>query len=536
MTQDLTLQGVPYALLHDGWWLSETGEPAKLPETPLPPSPPLPGAGTGWPMIRRVAAVALLLLVSLADFLFWHQRPGISIALFGLAAMAAVWVIARKDRTGGGGFLALAIALLSVLPVIERAQPLSVMFLVGGLLAFTTHAFLGPAASLPMLTHATLRLAAHLPWFSAWSLAQTARNLTARNLTARNLTARSLTARKDATSLFDRARHAWSMPLLVGLIFVWLFAAANPVIDQWLTRIFAGPWLSASAIKRILFWSTLDYLLWPLLSCPAIRPRLAVAPNARPVRPARALAGINPASVANSLVLFNLIFAVQTLLDLAYLWSGATLPTGMTHAEYAHRGAYPLIATALLAGAFALVSRPFTDGNQHLRALLALWIGQNLLLVISSLYRLDLYIDSYGLTYLRVAAAIWMGLVAAGLVLTFWQLWRGRSNGWLLARCLTLAVLSLYACTFVNFARIIAQTNLELYHQGSTADLDVPYLCSLDASAAGAIRDFGNETVKNLCVGLPVIEGPIVLGWRDWGFRSWRVQRYLKATQTAVTP
>ncbi len=414
--QNLTLQGVPYSRLHDGWWLSETGEPAELPETPRPSSPPLPVAGTGWPMIRRVAAIALLLLVSLADFLFCHQRPGISIAFFGLAAMAAVWVIARKDRTGGGGFLALAIALLSVLPVIERAQPLSVMFLVGGLLAFTTHAFLGPAASLRVLTHATLRLAAHLPWFSAWSLAQTARNLTARSLTAR-----SLTARKDAASLFDRARHAWSMPLLVGLIFVWLFAAANPVIDQWLTRIFAGTWLSASAIKRILFWSTLACLLWPLLSCPAIRPRLAFPANARPFRPARALAGVNPASVANSLVLFNLIFAVQTLLDLTYLWSGATLPAGMTHAEYAHRGAHPLVATALLAGAFALISRPFTDGNRHLRGLLALWIGQNVLLVLSSLYRLDLYIDTYGLTY------------------------------------------------------------LELYRQGSTPDLDVLYLCSLGA-------------------------------------------------------
>ena len=81
-------------------------------------------------------------------------------------------------------------------------------------------------------------------------------------------------------------------------------------------------------------------------------------------------------------MLFNLIFAVQTLLDLTYLWNGADLPSGMTHAEYAHRGAYPLVVTVLLAGAFALISRPFTDGNRPLRVLLALWIGQNVMLVI----------------------------------------------------------------------------------------------------------------------------------------------------------
>ena len=57
-----------------------------------------------------------------------------------------------------------------------------------------------------------------------------------------------------------------------------------------------------------------------------------------------------------SLVAFNLIFALQNGLDLAFLWSGAPLPGDLTLAGYAHRGAYPLIATALLAGLFVLVT------------------------------------------------------------------------------------------------------------------------------------------------------------------------------------
>ena len=58
--------------------------------------------------------------------------------------------------------------------------------------------------------------------------------------------------------------------------------------------------------------------------------------------------------MTRSLILFNALFAVQTVLDLIYLWGGASLPDGMSHAEYAHRGAYPLVATALLAAAFVL--------------------------------------------------------------------------------------------------------------------------------------------------------------------------------------
>jgi hypothetical protein len=45
-----------------------------------------------------------------------------------------------------------------------------------------------------------------------------------------------------------------------------------------------------------------------------------------------------------------------------YLWGSATLPDGLTYADYAHRGAYPLIVTALLAGWFAIVAtKPGTE-------------------------------------------------------------------------------------------------------------------------------------------------------------------------------
>ena len=47
---------------------------------------------------------------------------------------------------------------------------------------------------------------------------------------------------------------------------------------------------------------------------------------------------------------------MQTGLDLAYLWGGLALPDGMSHAEYAHRGAYPLVVTALLAAGFVLIA------------------------------------------------------------------------------------------------------------------------------------------------------------------------------------
>ena len=60
-----------------------------------------------------------------------------------------------------------------------------------------------------------------------------------------------------------------------------------------------------------------------------------------------------------------MLFAVQTNLDVTFLWGNAALPADITYAAYAHRGAYPLILTALLAAGFVLVAmRPGGPAEQ----------------------------------------------------------------------------------------------------------------------------------------------------------------------------
>ena len=101
-----------------------------------------------------------------------------------------------------------------------------------------------------------------------------------------------------------------------------------------------------------------------------------------------------------------------------------------------------------------------TAADRPIRKLVYLWIAQNVVLVISSILRLDLYIGIYSLTYWRVAAFVWMGLVAVGLVLIMARIMLRQSNEWLLgANLLTLSA-TLYACCFINFAAMIAKQRL----------------------------------------------------------------------------
>ena len=178
-------------------------------------------------------------------------------------------------------------------------------------------------------------------------------------------------------------------------------------------------------------------------------------------------------AMSRSLILFNALFALQSGLDLVYLWGGATLPDGMSHAEYAHRGAYPLIVTALLAAGFVLIAmRPGGPAEQSrlIRPLVLAWIGQNVLLVISSIFRLDLYVAAFSLTYLRLAAFIWMGLVAAGLLLILVQIMLRKPISWLITANAATLALVLYGCCFINAPRIIAAYNLAHSREATAQD------------------------------------------------------------------
>jgi hypothetical protein len=160
----------------------------------------------------------------------------------------------------------------------------------------------------------------------------------------------------------------------------------------------------------------------------------------------------------------------------------------MTYPSWAHRGAYPFVATAFLAGLFALISRPYTEGKPILRWMLGLWLGQNMLVMVSALYRLDLNIGAYRLPYLRLRAGIWMVIVALGLALTASQVWQRLSDIWLLQRISVMVLTLLYACAFVKFADVIARCNLSMNAQETERyRLDIKYLCNLGLTCAGAI-------------------------------------------------
>ncbi len=412
-------------------------------------------------------------LVGLADILFYDQPIGWTLGLFGVLLLIAMQLHqVTTSRSRLHAITSCAAAGL-VLALIETPSSLAVAMCGSSFIALSLLTKLTNLDDARVILRSVLRY-----MFTGWA------RLYRDGIMMSYIGKRRRKGKPRSQSIVRN----WALPLGMSLIFVLLFAQANPIIMHWADAIDLRYLWNYFSVWRLLFWVSVACICWALIR-PKFKRRVPAPLSATKQSFTLTNLLFNERSIFLSLVVFNGLFLVQNAMDIAFLWTGAALPDGMTHAQYAHQGAYPLIITALLAAAFVLIAlKPGSVGEQmaSIRALVYAWVGQNILLVFSSIIRLMDYIEIYSLTYLRVSALIWMLLVALGLALIVARIYFAKSNRWLInTNCLTLYA-TLYLCCFINFGSIIAEYNVKHCREitGSGANLDVYYLHNRIGSAA----------------------------------------------------
>ena len=470
-----------------------------------------------------------MLVAATADWLFLRHPVGISVALF-ICIFVTVVAVAHRTLVPGRTLLtSVGVLGASLLPIVMNFSLLSLLVGLAGasflLLAATGHVSFDLLDGLMKI----IRLIFGGPVQMIF-----------------DLTRASAMLKRSDTPVFGRNQIvAWGTTLGLGTVFLILFSAANPLISKWISEIDILWALGQLDYVRLLFWCVCMALAWPFL-----RSRLGTIAFRKPktrkaVTPQKDRRAdlIQSGQVVWPLAVFNLLFLVQTWLDLTYLWAGVDLPSDFTYAEYAHRGTYPLVLSSLLAAAFILVvvrTNSAAERSPIVRMLVNTWMAQSVFLVFSSMRRLALYMDVYSLTYWRLFALVGMLLIAVGLISILARIWLHRSNGWLVTVNSAVAVLTFYIFSLVNIPGAVADYNVGHSHQltGNGVRLDRTYLCSLGPEALPAIDKFeaGGESKKHFipCRSRLVLRHKAQMSnWRGWSFYGWRLSKYLESKDRA---
>ncbi|NGO07272.1 DUF4173 domain-containing protein [Streptomyces sp. HC44] len=196
------------------------------------------------------------------------------------------------------------------------------------------------------------------------------------------------------------------------------------------------------------------------------------------------------------LIVLVVLFAAFNAVQLAVLFGGydAVLEkTGQTYAEYARQGFWQLLLVTLLTLlviVFALRWAP-RDGARD-RTLVRVVLGTlcvlALVVVASAVRRMDMYVEAYGLTRLRisvVAVELWLGLVIVLIMAA--GVWGAR---WLPRSVMASAAVGVLAFGFLSPDALIAERNVERYEVTSKegeGKFDLGYARGLSADAVPAL-------------------------------------------------
>ncbi|WP_405700608.1 DUF4153 domain-containing protein [Streptomyces sp. NBC_00069] len=286
----------------------------------------------------------------------------------------------------------------------------------------------------------------------------------------------------------DRSRwlpvaKAALVAVVLLVLFGALFASADAAFADLLSGLTPDVSVGDSPVRFLLF------LLGALLALAAARAaaapsrwdRIRVAPGKPRSRVEWAL----------PLVVLNLLFAGFNAVQLAVLFGGydkVLESTGLTYAEYARQGFWQLLwATLLTLAVIALALRwaPRAGAGDRgfVRVVLGTLCALTLVVVASALRRMDLYVDAYGLTRLRVSVAameLWLGLVIV-LIMAAGVFGASRLPR-LVAGSAAAAVL---VFGLLSPDGMVAEKNVARYQQDGKIDL--AYFQSLSADAVPAL-------------------------------------------------
>ena len=466
--------------------------PAHLPRAlpmPPPPSPFSDAVGRFWQQYRTAVPSRILIACAATGLaggvLMVGHRPGLGMAVVALLLWSpAVPSLVRRRAVSDVLTAALSVALVAVVAVRDAGWVVALCLLTAAVVGAVaaTSARSGPAVLL--------------------SLASWAAGLVRALLWAGRGVGAAVGPRRGQVLV---AVRSLGLTLALLVVFGFLFASADTLFASHLPRLHLGllPYRLVVALLVATAAATLAHLSlsppgWSTLSLP-------------PGRPARRWEWLLPVLSLDALVLAFVLVQVDALRE----GHEHVLQTaGLTYAEYTRQGfAELMVVTLLTLLVVAVAARRaprsgVVDATLSRVALAVLCLG-TLGVVASALRRMDLYVDAFGLTRLRLFVVVVELALAAVLVLLLVAgiRWRG---GWLPRSLVQVAAVAMLSLALINPDAQIVRHNTA---PGLDTPLDVSYLRGLSADAVPDMERLQEPLRSCLLASRQLESAPGLPGW-----------------------
>ena len=430
--------------------------------------------------------VGTLLLGILFVTLFFENTFGVSIPIFVLAFYAVMLLYNKKELVYGsvfGWFLVLPILMLSLTYFIYADEffrilnllALPLLIILQTLLITGRNSFkwYSPAILLDLFFGIFYRCMVHIgkPF-----------RLIDRLLTRKTGSSRGPSVARVLTGLLI------SLPIVIILIVLlssadMVFGSMMNTIPDLLKALNLGEVVSRIIVALVIFFLSFSYL-WSL------------AYNDRPLNGLTdSMKGSlpkvwDPVTILTITAAIDLIYVAFVFIQFAYLFGGANfgLPADFTYSEYAHRGFFELVAVTLinigiLAAFLSFTKKAGTKTTLPLRILYSVMIACTFVMLFSAHFRMSLYEEAYGYTYLRLFTHAFMVFLLALFIITLYRVWRDGAP--LLKPYLIAAIIAFVAINYLNVDALIANNNIERYNK--TGKIDASYLTVLSNDAIPSI-------------------------------------------------
>lgn len=258
--------------------------------------------------------------------------------------------------------------------------------------------------------------------------------------------------------------------------------------------------------------------------------------------------GLDTLLLGTFLTVISLVYILYLVSQLAYFFNGfaGLLPKEFTVAQYARRGFFEMTAVCVINLGLLLFTllgaRKREDGKDPvvIRVFAVFLCIFSLVLIATAMSKMNLYIQSFGMTYLRILTSVFMVFLCV-VFCTMWLWIFLRKIPYMKVVVIT-AVILVLGVSFADPAHVVADYNVKAYQTGKLDFIDmdelgylgshavVPYAWELTKDSNAMVSDSAWEILYNHGRDFGFFEGEgeeYSYDWRSFNITSYKAYKLI---------